>query len=256
MINLNNLVELHDKEGAVHRHKRILEELFYLCINHTFVESIQSARVTLQGMANPIDLSFPCTKEGAVNIRNSHFMNMEDYQVLLNAISERHSYYHPSFTRNYRKIEADAATKNQFNVLENIIFFNDPIPERDPLNHFKNRSGFMEIGNDEIDGPCIKMQFDLGTSKTEIINIIDKLFPETSELQAERYNVPQSKYRADGNLRVKEIIHKLTQEGDQDSAIAVKIEALGLVPPQDNYDYIRQHKQRMAKATERFEANA
>jgi hypothetical protein len=41
----------------------------------------------------------------------------------------------------------------------------------------------MELANNETYGPHILMRFDLGTTKMEMHNIIEKDFSETAELQ-------------------------------------------------------------------------
>jgi hypothetical protein len=255
MINLDNLATLHDNEGAIHRHKRILEELFYLCINPTFIETIENKRAEIQGMIDEVDLDFPITLEGAIQIRRNYLTDRPEYWQLLQEVSEKHRYYHPSFTRNYTKIITDEDVSNRFNIIENIIFFNNPIPDERPLEHFNNRSGFMEIGYDEVSKPYVKVQFDLGTTKIEMINIIEKDFSKIKKLLKNEYNIPETRYRADDNLRAKNFIHKNTQLGESNTTISVKLENSGLVPSQDNLDYIRLHKQRMAKAAERFDAN-
>jgi hypothetical protein len=74
MIDTTNLVELHDTEETIRRHKRILEELFYLCINPTFEKTIVDARSSLTEMLpeNYSSLTFPTDRTNALEVRNGH----------------------------------------------------------------------------------------------------------------------------------------------------------------------------------------
>lgn len=255
MIELDNLAVLHDDKDAIHRHKRLLEEIFHLCINETFSETIDDARVSILAMLNGINLDFPCDKETALQLRNGPLSETIEYRQLLNSISTKHGYYHPAFTRNYIAPDTDPDNRSKLNILENIIFLNDPVPEANPLDHFYDRSGFMGIAEDDINGPHIKIQFDIGTTKQEMINIIVKDFPETLEQLADEYNIPKTRYRATENLNAKAFIIKQTLLGDSDITIAAKLETEGLIKPQDNYDHVRMAKARMSEASSRFNPN-
>ena len=253
LINLDNLVELHDNENAIHRHKRILEELFYLCINETFVETVAEARISIQQMLHDIDLDFPCERITALQIRNGQLADSDDYKLLLDSISHKHKYHHPAFTKNYRKIGRDTETHNEFNVLENIIFFNNPLPEANPLDYFNNRSGFMEIIDDEIIGPHIRIQFDIGTTKGEMLRIIEKDFTDTAGLLSLEYNVPKTRYRADENLTVKTFIHRRSYFEESDMDIAMRLEKAGLLSSEVTQDHVKKYRQRMKADTSRFQ---
>lgn len=252
MIELSNLVALHDDKRAIHRHKRILEELFYLCINKSFLTTIAEARLTIKDLLEENEIALPCNQETALYIKKHLSLN-SDYQSLLDQISDKHKYYHPSFTRNYRQIGTDVVTFSHFNILENIIFFNNPIPSENPLDYFHNRSGFMEIANDEIMGPVVRIQFDLGTTKGEMINIIEKDFPEIKELMQKNFNMPKTQYRADESLTIKEFIHRywVWQESDMD--IAIRLENEGLLSSEVTEDHIKKYRQRMNIDTARFQ---
>jgi DNA-binding transcriptional MerR regulator len=257
MINLDNLVTLHDNENTIRRHRRLLEELFYLCINPTFLETITSARLDVQNMLNGNDVILPiANNETAVELRNEHLARNGDYLRLLTGICERHNYYHPSFIRNYWQVAGDANTRNKFNILENIIFLNNPLPDPDqnPIEHFNNRSGYMEIDSDET-GPYIRLQFDIGTTLKEIQDIIDKQFPDTAQFQKEQFNIPDTQYRRDKSLRIKAIIHEQTQMGENDTRIALLLEKEGLYGVENTGDSVRTQRNRMDVDSNRFTPN-
>ena len=257
MIDLDNLVTLHDSENTIRRHRRLLEELFYLCINPTFLESIANARLDVQNMLNGNDVVFPiANNETAFTLRNEYLARNGDYLGLLTGICERHNYYHPSFIRNYWQVAGDANTRNKLNILENIIFLNNPLPDPDqnPIDHFNNRSGYMEIDHDET-GPYIRLQFDIGTTLKEMTDIIDKQFPNTAQLQKEQFSIPDTQYRRDNSLRTKAIIHEQTQLGNNDTRIAILLENEGLYKEENTGDSVRTQRNRMKANSERFTPN-
>jgi len=250
MIELATLVRIHDNPKSIRRHRRILEELFYLCLNETFEATIQETREQLRGMTNEVYVEFPCSSDSAIGLRNVIYG--DDYRAILLSISERHGYYHSSFIRDYMKVSSDSDMRESFNILENILFFNDPIPYNNPKDHFKSRSGYVEISYDEIEGPYIRMHFDLGTTRKEIIDIIDKAFPETSELQAENYNIPKKQYRVDAGLQKKLVMYQDFMAGVPDLSTAVALESSDLTDVEYTADYIRLQRGRMQEEILRF----
>lgn len=257
MIDLDNLVQLHDNKETIRRHKRILEELFYLCINESFNNTVADARRTIFEMMSNTGIEFPIDNiSTAIELRNTHLANNEEYQTLLVSIGERHNYYHPSFTRDYSRVSSDSTTFNRFNILENILLLNNPLPDisQDTREHFSNKSGYMEIAVDEK-GPFISMHFDLGTTKKEIQDIIDKLFRETADIQESRYMIPNARYTPEKNLKIKSIIHKETSEGANDTQISITLEDEGLYDEDSTGDSVRMQKTRMNRNAARFNAN-
>jgi hypothetical protein len=205
-------------------------------------------------MATTVYADFPCDRETAIALRNEIYS--DEYRTVLFNISERHGYYHPSFTRNYLVVSSDSDRRNMFNILENILFFNNPIPDNNPVDHFKSRSGYVEIANDEIEGPYIRMHFDLGTKQKEIVDIIEKSFPETADLQADRFNIPKKQYRVDSSLRKKMIIDEQIRQEATDTQIALILEREGLYSEENTGDSVRMQKNRMSAEVERFNLNA
>lgn len=254
MIDLHNLVEIHNNPETIRRHKRILEELFYLCINDSFESTIRDLRELLQErvLVRGTDLRFPSIRESVIEIRNEHFARNDEYRELLIRVSEKHRYFHPAFTRNYSFVVSDSTMRNQFNVLENIIFFNNPIPDSNPLEHFRNKSGYMEIAHDEIEGPYIRMHFDIGTSLREIKDIIDKQFPETSDLQHNDYAIPLKQYREGVNLQLEYEIHQQVLNEQDNIQIAVELERQGLYSEENTGDHVRMQRNRMEEKADRF----
>ncbi|MFM2423762.1 MAG: hypothetical protein RLZZ70_149 [Candidatus Parcubacteria bacterium] len=257
MINLSNLIELHESDDAIRRHKRILEELFYLCINESFEQTIIETRERLTAASGEqgIDLSFPCIFDSAVEVRRILRQIPNFYKELLLSIADSHRYYHPSFLRDYSKVASDADMSRKFSILENIIFFNNPIPNNDAKGHFKLASGYMEIADDEIDGSYIRMHFDLGTTKNEMLSIIEKRFPETNELQIEKYNIKnQQRFKEDNNLPLKAEIYRLSEQGLNDTQIAIHLENNGY-RDDISLDAVRMHRTRLIEESERFDPN-
>lgn len=255
MIELENLVAIHDSPKTIRRHKRVLEELFYLCINESFQETIESARVDIQNLRPELDVVLPCVKDTAIAFREIVYFAGPNYRTILSGISEKHSYFHSSFVRNYFDIPSDINPRGRFNILENILFFNNPIPDNNPIDHFKNRSGYMEISHDEIEGPCIRLQFDIGTTKKEMIDIIEKDFPEALALQAEQYNVINKQYRPDQSLRKKYLIQEQANLGRTDTQIAIHLEGVGIYGEENTGDHVRLQRRRMMEEVERFDSD-
>ena len=255
MIQLDNLVAIHDNPETIRRHRRVLEELFYLCINENFRETIETARVDIQNIRPQLDVELPCNKDTAIAFREAVHFAGPGYRTLLNSISEKHNYFHSSFVRNYFDIASDTNPRGRFNILENILFFNDPIPESNPIDHFKSRSGYMELGYDEVEGPCIRLQFDIGTTKKEMKDIIDKAFPEASELQLEKYKIPTKQYRPDSGLKIKQVIYEQTNLGQSDTQIAIQLETEGIYKEENTGDHVRLQRSRMMEEVGRFDSD-
>lgn len=252
MIDLSTIVQLHDRDKTIRRHCRILEELFYLCINDSFITTIQNTRERLRSMATKVYAEFPCNMDTAVNLRNEIYG--DDYRQILTEVSERHRYFHPSFTRDYLQVSSDSDMRQKFNVLENIIYFNNPLPYNNPREHFNSRSGYMEVAYDEIEGPYIRMHFDIGTTLQEIKDIIDKDFPETQNLQVNKFNISTKQYRKDTNLRKKSIIHNCYKEGQKDTQIAVVLDNDGNYGEENLAEQIRAQRTRTQEAVDRYNA--
>ena len=175
MIEMNYLIAA-QRDSEILRHKRLLEEIFHLCLNESFRESVLDARESFSAL-NGGEVTLPTTREIALEVRDNLYHNHRDqYRTILNEVADRHNYYHPSFTRDYKSIVSDVDYTQHFCILENIIFLNAPLFEEDTREHFNTRSGSMEIADDEPTGPYIKITFDIGTSKEEMIEIIRKTF--------------------------------------------------------------------------------
>ena len=257
MISLDNLVALHDNANTIRRHRRLLEELFYLCINPTFVDTVAGARLELQEMMLETGIIFPINNlETVTALKSQYLLRNDTYQTLLVGIGEKHNFYHPSFVRDYSRVAGEADIRYRLNILENILFLNNPLPDinQDPIEHFNNRSGYMEIAHDEA-GPYIRMQFDIGTTLKEIQDIIDKRFPETAQLQEQNFNIPDMQYRVDRSLRIKALIYEQTLLNRNDTQVAITLDDAGLYGTENTGDNVRMQRNRMNKASARFNPN-
>ena len=76
-----------------------------------------------------------------------------------------------------------------------------------------------------------------------------------ADLQAERYKIPNEKYRKDANLRLKAAIHEQTRLGNTDASISAILDNAGLVDEEYTGDRVRMQKKRMQEAINRFSPN-
>src|SRR4051812_48266127 len=140
MIQLTTLESAHEV-AEIERHRKLLEELFYLCLNQSFERTIESFREEIKERLRELDqeISIPNkSKEISRRYRDelTTVTHREWYREKQTEIANKHHYFHPSFIRDYPTIGSDAEVKNRFNVLENIVFLNTPIGEEDTREHY------------------------------------------------------------------------------------------------------------------------
>ncbi len=225
-IYLDNLIKAHIK-STNRRHRLILQDLFYLCKNDSFVKNIVKTRkaiikklktknIKLQDI--PTDQKV-LAKNYKDNLFKKGFWNW--YREQLGLIAYEHNYYEQCFI--------DKEDLEDFNILENIIFLNDPVWSENssfgiPL---RPRAGNLSIDYD-VNGAYIRAKFDIGTDKRTMKIIIDKDFGTVAKLREKEYRIPINRREIDSDLLIKNEILKMSANGDTDTEIAVKLESKGL----------------------------
>lgn len=266
LIDLHKLLELHGKITN-RRHKLILLDVFYLCLNKSFQQSVSDFRQELLKKAKELknaDFTIPSKNLEMVGSlrKNIHESNLwKWYKDSLWNIAESHYFYDPSFTEDllskYIEENGESLTLPEIafedlNILENIIFLNTPLTNTDengiPL---RPRAGSLSIESD-IYGPYIKGKFDLNVSKTTIETIVDKTFDNIKAEIEEEYKIPKINRHQEENLAMK---YKLSQlEGKTLEQKALVIESEGLYKGKDmSLDAVRLNEERIEKGISRFD---
>lgn len=239
-IYLESLAKAHDSLGN-RRHQLIIQDLFYLCTNESFINSISKIRnniieklinVGIESPSLPTDLE-KITRKYRKTIYDNNLW--EWYRDELILIAELHDYYGQSFLDDYitDKVSRDAGYKlilsdfEELNVLENIIFFNDPMWPKDtfPRVPFRSRAGHLSIDYN-IYRKYIKAEFDLGTDRRTMIRIIEKDFDTIANLQEEEYRIPNIRREVDNKLFIKCKVFELQKQGRTPTQISITLESL------------------------------
>jgi hypothetical protein len=258
MIDLTQLASAHEAT-SIERHKKLLEEIFYLSLNESFNSSVALFRTEISEMLANIEIKnaqLPSkNRELAREYRDAIVFSdiVRWYRRRQIEISNTHHYFHPSFIRDYPSLGSDNEVRGRFNILENIIFLNAPILTEDTRDHFDIRSGYMEIADDEPTGPYIRIVFDIGTSIKQMVNIIDKQYPEISREMTERYRIPDVKrFDPDDRLMEKVRIFELHATGKSDAHIGVRLKKEGVSLEEANAEAINSIRRRAQEKIDRF----